>query len=209
LCPLCRPLLVPIAAPSCRRCALPLPCGPCAAADAPWDAAGAAVRHGPQSSALAVAFKRSGSRRMANLMAELMVAADSCPRLDRSVLVPVPMDPRRRRKTGVDHADLLARAFSRRTGRPVMRPLVRAGRGRAVKQAGAGRRERLQKQRIEIEPRTRCPKVCLVLDDVYTTGATLTAVAAALSQGGAERVDCMTFARAFPPAYAGQVPASW
>jgi ComF family protein len=200
LCPECRPLLVPIGSSSCPRCALPLPCSPCVAADAHWDAAGAAVRYGQQASAVAVAFKQSGSRRIANLMAQLMAAAESCPALDQSVLVPVPMDPRRRRKTGVDHADLLARAFSRSTGRPVMQPLVRIRAKRVVKQAGAGRQERLQAQRILIEARVQSPTACVLVDDVHTTGATLRTAAQALVEGGARRVACMTFARALPPA---------
>ncbi len=200
LCPACMPQMVPLAGSSCPRCALPLPCSPCAAADAPWEAAGAAVRYGQQASAIAVAFKQSGSRRIANLMAQLMEAAESCPDLGQSVLVPVPMDPRRRRKTGVDHAHLLARAFSKRTGRPVMQPLVRLGTKRVVKQAGAARQERLQEKRIRIESQRRSPRYCLVVDDVHTTGATLAAASMALAEGGAEKVACMTFARALPPA---------
>jgi ComF family protein len=200
LCPACMPLMVPLAGSSCPRCALPLPCSPCAAADAPWEAAGAAVRYGQQASALAVAFKQSGSRRIANLMAQLMAAAESCPSLDQSVLVPVPMDPRRKLKTGVDHADVLARAFSRSTGRPVMQPLARIRAKRVVKQAGAGRQERLQAQRILIEARVQSPTACVLVDDVHTTGATLRTAAQALVEGGANRVACITFARAFPPA---------
>jgi len=38
----------------------------------------------------------------------------------------------------------------------------------------------------------------LVVDDVYTTGATVSAVARALKRGGASAVDVLTFARVLP-----------
>ncbi|MCR6659911.1 MAG: phosphoribosyltransferase family protein [Asticcacaulis sp.] len=38
----------------------------------------------------------------------------------------------------------------------------------------------------------------LVVDDVYTTGATVSAVTKALKKGGAHAVDVLTFARALP-----------
>jgi predicted amidophosphoribosyltransferase len=39
----------------------------------------------------------------------------------------------------------------------------------------------------------------VLVDDVFTTGATLVAAATALLEAGAERVDGITFARARPP----------
>ncbi len=209
LCPDCEPRIRPLGSGICGRCALPLPCAPCPAQDAGWESAGAAVLHGPEASSLVVAFKQSGARRLADRMAAKITAAESMPDSASAVLIPVPMDPRRKRQTGVDHALLLARAVSRQLGRPVLQPLRRRSAPRGVRQAGAARRERLQERRIQIEPLGAVPRDCLVLDDVHTTGATLRAVTEALVQGGAERVRCMTFARALPPAYAGKAAASW
>jgi predicted amidophosphoribosyltransferase len=40
------------------------------------------------------------------------------------------------------------------------------------------------------------PPAVLLVDDVYTTGSTVSAVATAVRQAGADRVDVVTFARA-------------
>ena len=207
-CDRCLPLLVPFAVPLCPSCALPAPCGGCSAQ--PWEAAGAAVPHGPEGSALAVAFKRSGVRRMARLMAGQMAAADSLPGIAaNTAVVAVPPDPRRRRISGVDHAGLLAGALARELGRPVARPLLRKAAPRGVRQAGASRSSRLVAGRIEIHCRSRPARSCLIVDDVHTTGATLRATAEALRAGGAQRVACMTWARALDPGTSGRKAASW
>ena len=211
LCPPCLSRLSPLGADVCPRCALPRPCLPCPAADAPWDEAGAAVRHGTEASSLVVAFKQSGSGRIAKLMAEAMaggVPAHLWSAHDFAV-IPVPMDPRRKRKTGVDHASILATALAARISRKVAQPLGRRPAPTGVRQAGAGRRERLQEERIRVYARQPAPSQCLVVDDVHTTGATLRVVAKMLREAGAERVNCMTFARALAPAYAGRSPGTW
>jgi predicted amidophosphoribosyltransferase len=184
---------------------------PCPAADAPWDQAGAAVRHGAEASALVVEFKQSGSGRIANVIVDAIVRADLM-RVSAAgdlAVIPVPMDPRRKRKTGVDHASILAKAVAARICRPVAQPLGRRAAPSGVRQAGAARRERLQAQRIRVYAREPAPTSCLVVDDVHTTGATLRAVAKSLREAGAETVNCMTFARALPPAYAGLSPGTW
>ena len=209
LCPECERGLVSLGADVCQRCALPRPCAPCPAADASWDTARSALRHGQVSSSVVVAFKQSGSGRLGRLMLKWML--DTAPESlgNGAVLVPVPMDPRRKRKTGVDHAALLARSISRAAGRPALQTLRRSSAPRGVRQAGAARIERLAQHRIQIEPISPSPRRCVVVDDVFTTGATLQATALALRQGGAEVVNCLTFARALPPAYAGKAASSW
>ena len=138
-----------------------------------------------------------------------MLAAASLPDLSGVVLIPVPMDPRRKRKTGVDHALLLANYLGQAAGRLVLQPLRRRAAPRGIRQAGAGRRDRLIEERIRIESVAPSPRNCLVIDDVHTTGTTLRVVASELARGGAEMVSCMTFARALPPAYAGKDGSSW
>jgi predicted amidophosphoribosyltransferase len=106
-------------------------------------------------------------------------------------IVAVPSAPARLRRRGFDPAGELAGALAERIEAPLCRCLVRRG-GR--RQVGRRRAERLgQPPRIEaVEP---APASVLLLDDVLTTGATLSACAQALRANGAARVVAVTFTR--------------
>jgi predicted amidophosphoribosyltransferase len=111
-----------------------------------------------------------------------------------AVLVPVPAAAGRRRARGFDQAEQLARALGRRTGLPRHAPLRRHGPG--VRQVGASRTARLAPDRLNVVATGRAPVHPVLVDDVHTTGATLRACAAALRSAGAQRVACVTYARA-------------
>lgn len=106
-------------------------------------------------------------------------------------IVPVPTTPLRSRARGFDPAAELAAALAERTGLPVASCLARRGAGRQL-----GRR---RARRIGHPPRIRTigevPRSALLVDDVLTTGATLSACARALRAAGAARVAAVTFAR--------------
>ncbi|HEU4393624.1 MAG TPA: phosphoribosyltransferase family protein [Solirubrobacterales bacterium] len=106
-------------------------------------------------------------------------------------IVPVPPAPSRLRRRGFDPAGELAGALAERLGSPLERCLVRRGGPRQV-----GRR---RAQRLGHPPRVHSPGVVprsvLLVDDVLTTGATVTACAQALRAAGAARVVAVTFAR--------------
>jgi predicted amidophosphoribosyltransferase len=106
-------------------------------------------------------------------------------------VVPVPAAPPRLRRRGFDPAGELAAAFGARLGAEVEVCLARRGSGHQV-----GRR---RAERIGHPPRVEAvadaPKSVLLVDDVLTTGATLTACAAALRGAGARRIVALTFTR--------------
>jgi predicted amidophosphoribosyltransferase len=101
-------------------------------------------------------------------------------------IVPVPRHPRRVRELGADPVYELAR----RTGTPLWSRALR--RTRATRpQTGLGPAERRQNVRgsFAARPGSLRGQTALLLDDVTTTGATLSAAAAALrAEGGARRV---------------------
>jgi predicted amidophosphoribosyltransferase len=106
-------------------------------------------------------------------------------------VVPVPPSPARLRRRGFDPAGELGAALAERLHTPLERCLVRRG-GR--RQVGRRRAERVSHP-PRIQPRGAAPRSVLLVDDVLTTGATLTACAAALRSAGAARVVAVTFAR--------------
>lgn len=109
-----------------------------------------------------------------------------------------PTTPERRRERGFDQAELLARAVGRRVGaRPL--PLLRRGRGRP--QTGRTRAERYLGPTFEAVRPVRGAVV--VVDDVVTSGATLSAAAEALRSAGAATVTGLCAARTPAP---GSVP---
>jgi len=116
------------------------------------------------------------------------------------VLVPVPLDSARQRERGYNQAELIARPLARLLGipfrsyllvrthpRPNTLRLTRLERWETVRGAYAThQRAKVDKLRV------------LLVDDVFTTGATLDACSKALKQAGAARVVGLTVARALP-----------
>lgn len=118
-----------------------------------------------------------------------------------------PTTAARRRQRGYDHAEVLARAVGRRLSRPVRPMLTRLA---GPPQTGRGRAERWHDGPAFV-PRKRGwgwgAGSVLVVDDLLTTGATLTAAAAALRSGGARSVVAVTAGRTpfrLPPAVSGR-----
>lgn len=106
-------------------------------------------------------------------------------------IVPVPAAPARLRRRGFDPAGELAGALAERLDAPLDPCLERHGSGRQV---GRRRAERVGHPPL-IRACASAPRSVLVVDDVLTTGATLTACARALRAAGSSRVVAVTFAR--------------
>ena len=68
-------------------------------------------------------------------------------------------------------------------------------RDETARQVGLARVDRLRNARGAFVAVATAPKRVLLVDDVYTTGATVSAAATALRHAGARDVDVVTFAR--------------
>lgn len=120
---------------------------------------------------------------MADLLSSMALPADT-------VLTWVTMPDMRRKKRGIDHGRTLCEAVSRRTGFPARQLLVRVG--NVHTQRGLNREKRLKNvaRNIRCEEKISVPVV--LIDDVLTTGATVSVCSEALRNAGAPRVLALT-----------------
>jgi ComF family protein len=132
------------------------------------------------------ALKFRGARRAASAMAATITANVPPGWLDGRVLVPVPLHASRARRRGYNQAELLASEIARRTGIETADCLVRAGpRGTQV---GRDRAQRLAgiAGTVSVAEGRSAPRLPVLVDDVVTTGATLTEAARAVRAAGGE-----------------------
>ena len=220
VCGVCRHRWRPVRPPWCERCGQPEPhFGPCRLCTA-WPAALRAVRSavwlGDGARQAVHALKYGGLPRIADDLAAAM-AHLAPPTDDPLVLVPIPLAPKRQRARGYNQSEALATALRRQWGeRASVRPdLLRRARETATQTtltpetrlanvAGAFAMRnaecRMRNDPGSVNSALRIPNSGLVLvDDVFTTGATLAEAARALEVAGARIVVGVTFGRAVIP----------
>jgi len=200
VCALCRSRWRRVASPLCDRCGQPafgdLACRICAG----WPPGLGRVRSAvwlEESARRAVhRLKYEGWWRVAEAMAEAM--RDLEPLTGRVSLIPVPLGSRRARERGYNQSERIAAEVGRRIGVPVRTDLLHRDRETRTQTALTP-----EQRQANLAGAFRCQGAegitTVLVDDVFTTGATLVSAAAALTAAGAAGVDGVTFARAVEP----------
>jgi competence protein ComFC len=195
LCAACREELPRIEPPLCARCGGPTAwpverCRECAGRPLAFASARAAVGYDAAARRLVHAWKERGLRRLAAEAAVLVAELIPAPEVD--ALTFVPSDRGRRLERGHNPAERLALELAALWEIPCL-PLLERTRG--GRQRGSSAVER-RTVRGAFRATGAAPRTVVVIDDVYTTGATAAAAASALRAAGARRVEAVAFARA-------------
>jgi predicted amidophosphoribosyltransferase len=138
-----------------------------------------------------VGRKEHGLRRVATVAADLVVTHVERPAAD--VITYIPPDPARQLQRGHHPAERLAHELGVRWSLENTQLLARRRSGR--RQTGLDRTERQANVRGTFAASGPVVGAVVLVDDVYTTGATVAAAAAALRAAGASDVRVVTFAR--------------
>ncbi len=178
------------AEPICEVCVLTLQPAPALTCPPGLDELAVAFAYEGVARELVAKVKYRNARASVRWLADAMV--ERLPtRANIDVVTWAPTTPQHRRARGFDHAELLARAVGRATKLPVRALLTRLP---GPAQTGARRAQRTVGPKFRARPDARTRSILLV-DDVITTGATVTAASAALRRGGAIAVSGLAAAR--------------
>jgi predicted amidophosphoribosyltransferase len=196
VCDGCTATLRRIEPPLCARCGAPTAwpvhrCGECAGRRLAFAHARAVLAYDDRLRRVVVAWKERGLRRLAGWAAA--VVRESMARPDAACVVFVPGDPDRRLKRGHHAAERLASELAAEWELP-LRPLLSRARG-SPRQRGLTQHERRRNVAGAFLAHGCVPACVVLVDDVYTTGATANAAASALRKGGARNVEIVTLAR--------------
>jgi ComF family protein len=176
----------------------------------PFDRARAAVVYSGVARRMVQTLKYSDGTGLAPWMARWMARAGSELFADADVVVPVPLHWRRFLWRRFNQSAELARAVAKLAEKPFeSQAIARVKVTRQQVGLGHSDREANVRGAFKVLPRhdhlVRGRRV-LVVDDVYTTGATVSAVARSLKRGGATAVDVLTFARVLPGDFSADEP---
>jgi len=208
LCEGCRGRAPRITPPFCAKCSEPFSgaitqtfsCANCEHRTLHFDAAVAAYRSRGLVRKLVHDFKYGHQRHLRHPLAEWLCEAMRDPRLHArrfDLIVPVPLHPTRERERGFNQATLLAELLARQVAMP-LRPVLERIRY-TITQTAYDRAERMENLsnafRLRKKMNVRELHV-LLIDDVLTTGSTLSECARVLKEAGAISVYAATAARA-------------
>lgn len=208
LCGACQTKAPRINPPFCTKCSEPFPgsitevfaCANCAHRTLHFDAAVSAFRSRGVVRKILHEFKYNRQEHLKHPIADWLAETLADPRLQGrrfDVIVPVPLHPARKRERGFNQAELAAELLSVRGGVPMHDVLQRIR--YTTTQTAFDRAERMENLhnafRLRRNADVRGSRV-LLIDDILTTGSTLSECARVLKASGALSVHAATAARA-------------
>lgn len=209
-CSSCWPQLRYISAPQCDHCGRPLGnqqsdmeqasriCGPCIDDPPPHDGIRAVMIYDDLSRRIALRLKHAGRIGLAKFIARQLLR--QMPDISENwVLIPVPLHRWRLWKRGFNQSQLIASELARLSGTPLYSDiLLRNQATPPLKNMTKKQRAAAVKNVFAVHPKKAgqlLGRKIMLVDDVYTSGATSHACVKILKKAGAERVEIMCWAR--------------
>jgi competence protein ComFC len=197
LCRTCFDTLPRVGSPVCGRCGLPTAfatfvCEECKNVDFGFQSARAPLKYDGVGKQVVHALKYRGYKRVVGrLAAPLMLQVVGEGHFD--AVVPVPLHSSRLRKRGFNQAELLARGVAEKMKATVSDTLeVVRGTRDQVELSAAQRRANVAGAYTATKP---LRGKILLIDDVFTTGATMSACAGTMVRAGAKEVHALSLCR--------------
>lgn len=210
-CPACWVQLDFIPPSKCAACGLPFEmevepntlCGGCLRRPPQYQRARAALVYNDHSKGLVLAFKYADRLDTARGLAALMVRAGDEVLTGADLITPVPLHWSRLFSRRYNQSAVLAKEIADITGVPICQNLITRHR-RTPSQGTLGARSRQKNVRSAFSIRTKMKSIIagkriVLIDDVMTTSATVSACARTLQRHGVANVDVLTLARVVRP----------
>lgn len=193
--------------PFCPSCALPIRsqavsshiCGECMEDPPPFSSARALVVYDQEVFPLLHRMKYGPDASLARFMGEILALnlKEELDSLEADLVVPIPLHVARLRQRGFNQAAVMGKAVAESLGVSIQLRLLERPKA-TPPQVGLSRIQRRDNIKGAFwvrEPSLLRRKKVLLVDDVYTTGATLKEASRELLRKGATRVHVLTFAR--------------
>lgn len=169
----------------------------------PLDGCASAVALAPETKKIVTAFKDQGERQLARIIAHYLAEVLPPAWRKRAALVPIPARSTAVRQRGFDHVALITAELAHFTGLPIL-PLLTAKPRKDQRNLDAQQRlanmsgsfALAEAKHAALQARLRFFPHVILVDDVFTTGATLFTAAETLKPLGPEKTYALTFIRA-------------
>ena len=199
-CPECRKKLPVITGSRCRKCSRPLPdgedlCPDCLERPRSFDEGLGLCSYDAVMKRILYALKYKNRKEYGVSLGHFL--AENTRDLIRlwgiDAILPVPVHKKRLRQRGYNQAEVMARVLAEETGLPLLgRAVVRQGETRAMKLLDREERRENLRTAFAAGSESVRDRHVLILDDIYTTGATVEAIGQLLFTSGAASVSFLT-----------------
>ena len=210
LCADCWATLNFLSGPACACCGFPFPhdkgeevlCGVCQAHPRQFDRVRSALVYDGGSRPLLLGFKHGDRTDLAPFLTDLLYLAGRDLLAESDLILPVPLHRRRLIRRRFNQAALLAAGLARKSHLPWDSLLLRRHKATIPQEGNYSARQKNVRAAFSIGPDKAGilkGRRILLVDDVYTTGATLQSCARELKKRGADKVYGLTIARVVRP----------